>query len=231
MDRTAKEIIPSLIRGKSWAKYHTVFSDVSFSITQGEAVAFVGKNGAGKSTLLKLIAGVTYPSSGEVIINGKVAPLIELGAGFHHELTGYENIFLNAAILGMHKAQIEQKVDSIVEFSELGDFIYVPVKRYSTGMLMRLAFSVAVQTDAPIVLIDEVLAVGDVQFQKKCLNYLMELKKKHNRTFIFVSHAQKQVEQFCDRALLLHDGKVLVDGSTHDVFAQYNQLQDKTLSV
>jgi ABC-type polysaccharide/polyol phosphate transport system ATPase subunit len=223
-DRTAKEMIPALFKGSSWAKYHTVFSNLSFTIEKGETVGIVGRNGAGKSTILKLIAGVTYPTHGSVIVSGQVAPLIELGAGFHHELSGMENIYLNGAILGMSKKEIEQRIDSIIEFSELGEFINTPVKRYSSGMMMRLGFSIAVQTTAPVLLIDEVLAVGDVGFQRKCLSLLEKLKRQHDKTIIFVSHAEDQVKEFCERAILLEHGKILLDGKPETVFKEYNQL-------
>lgn len=223
-DRTFKDLIPSLIKGKSWAQYHTVFSKLSFTVNRGETLAIVGKNGAGKSTVMKLIAGVTYPNHGQVTVQGRVAPLIEIGAGFHHELTGFENIFLNAAILGLHKKEIETEVDRIIEFSELHEYIHEPVKRYSSGMYMRLAFSVAIHTNAPILLIDEVLAVGDLDFQEKCLSKLNEIKQQHDRTIVFVSHDELAVSSFCDRALLLHEGKLIADGTPEQIFKKYHQL-------
>lgn len=226
-DKTFKEFLPNLILGKSWAKEFTALFDLTFDIQQGETVGIVGKNGAGKSTLLKLIAGVTIPTKGEIIINGKVAPLIELGAGFHHELTGYENILLNAAILGMHKKEIEAVIDEIIEFSELKEFINVPVKKYSSGMYVRLGFSIAIYTNADIFLIDEVLAVGDAAFQKKCLDKMSELKK-NNKTIIFVSHNEQSVKNFCDRAILLRDGKILADSTPHLIFDQYHSFYLKT---
>lgn len=222
-DKTFKEFLPNLILGKSWAKKFLALSDVSFNIKRGETVGIVGKNGAGKSTLLKLIAKVTTPTKGQVIIKGKVAPLIELGAGFHHELTGYENILLNAAILGMHKKEIEAVTNQIIEFSELKEFINVPIKKYSSGMYVRLAFSIAVFTNADIFLIDEVLAVGDAAFQKKCLNKMNNLKKD-NKTIIFVSHSEQSVKRFCDRTILLQGGQILADGSPEEIFQQYNNL-------
>lgn len=223
-DKTFKEFLPNLIFGKSWAKKLSALSDISFEISMGETVGVVGKNGAGKSTLLKLIAGVTSPTKGEVNVNGKVAPLIELGAGFHHELSGYENIFLNAAILGMHKMEIEAVMDKIIEFSELKEFIHVPVKRYSSGMYMRLAFAVAIHMNAPILLIDEVLAVGDIEFQKKCLNYLRQLKKQGDKTIVFVSHSEEMIKSFCERAILLSDGKLIIDGTPVEVFEKYHKV-------
>jgi ABC-type polysaccharide/polyol phosphate transport system ATPase subunit len=225
-DRTLKEFLPNLLKGKSWAKQITALSNISFTINQGETIGIVGKNGAGKSTILKLIAGVTSPTSGKVIISEKVAPLIELGAGFHHELTGYENIFLNAAILGMHKKEIDLQVNNIIKFSELEDFINVPVKKYSSGMYMRLGFSVAIFINAPILLIDEVLAVGDAAFQKKCLDYLQEVKKSKERTIIFVSHSEQSVKKFCERVILLDHGKIVADGAPNQTFEKYHQISN-----
>lgn len=222
-DKTFKEFLPNLILGKSWAKKFLALSNISFDIKRGETIGIVGKNGAGKSTLLKLIAEVITPTTGQIVINGKVAPLIELGAGFHHELTGYENILLNAAILGMHKKEIEARIDQIIEFSELKEFINVPVKKYSSGMYVRLGFSIAIYTNADIFLIDEVLSVGDAAFQKKCLNKMHELKK-NNKTIIFVSHSELLVKRFCDRAILLKGGEILADGSSEIIFKQYNNL-------
>lgn len=224
IDKTFKEAIPNLLLRRPWAKKLIALSDISFTINKGEIMGIIGKNGAGKSTILKLIAGVTAPSKGQVIINGKVAPMIELGAGFHHELTGYENIFLNAAILGMHKKEIELAIDKIIEFSELAEFIHSPVKQYSSGMYMRLAFSIAIHIDAPILLVDEVLAVGDEDFKKKCLKRLNEIKSEHSKTIIFVSHDEKMVKEFCDRVLLLSGGKILEDGSPDKAFEIYHKL-------
>lgn len=229
-DRTFKEFLPNLLLGKSWAKQLTALSHISFDVQKGETLGIVGKNGSGKSTLLKLIAGVTTPTTGEIIVNGKVAPLIELGAGFHHELSGYENIFLNAAILGMHKKEIEAVVGQIIEFSELEEFIHVPVKRYSSGMYMRLAFSIAIFAKASIFLMDEVLAVGDAAFQKKCFAYLKKVKASEDKTIIFVSHDEKSVKNFCDRVLLLDHGILLADGSTETVFNEYHHILKKPAS-
>lgn len=223
-DRTFKELLPSLLTGKPWARKFSALTGISFDITGGETVGIIGKNGSGKSTILKLIAGVTYPTTGKVHIEGKVAPLIELGAGFHYELSGFENIFLNAAILGMHKKEIEAKVEEIIEFSELAEFIHTPVKKYSSGMYMRLGFSIAINTDSPILLIDEVLAVGDAAFQKKCLDKLKEIKSTGNRTVVFVSHDEEAVKSFCDRAILLNHGKIIEDGKPEKVFSSYHKI-------
>lgn len=225
-DRTFKELIPSLLLNKTSIKKLTVLSDVSFQINVGETVGIVGRNGSGKSTVLKLIAGVTSPTHGQIIVNGKVSPLIELGAGFHHELTGYENIFLNAALLGLHKKDIESKLDQIIEFSELADFIHTPVKRYSTGMYMKLGFAIAIHADAPILLIDEVLAVGDTAFQKKCLDRLRLIKRDQNKTIIFVSHDENAVKSFCERAILLSDGKIISDDTPSQTFKKYHSTID-----
>lgn len=223
-DKTFKEALPSLILGKPWAKEFTALSNISFEIKKGETIGIIGKNGAGKSTLLKLIAGVTSPTKGEVIIDGKVAPLIELGAGFHHELTGYENIFLNGAILGLHKKEIEIVVDKIIEFSELKDFIRTPIKRYSSGMYMRLAFAIAIHVDATIMLIDEVLSVGDAEFQRKCLQYLKKVKQEKNKAIVFVSHSEQSVKNFCERVILLDHGRILADGLPVEVFEKYHHI-------
>ncbi len=227
-DRTFKELIPNLLQRKPLSRSYRALKDVSFTINQGETVGIVGKNGAGKSTTLKLIAGVTYPSQGKVVVTQRVAPIIELGAGFHHELSGYENIFLNAAILGMHKREIELKLESIIDFSELKEFIHVPIKKYSTGMQMRLAFAIAINMDAPILLIDEVLAVGDEEFQKKCLAHLDALKRQHDKTIVFVSHSEKSVKSFCERAILLEHGKVILDGTPKAVFDTYHASMEPT---
>lgn len=227
-DRTLKDLVPSLVRGRGFGTQHHVLNDLSFTIKKGETVGIIGRNGAGKSTLLKLIAGVTYPSSGNVEVHGKVAPLIELGAGFHHELSGHENIYLNAALLGMSKTQIDERIDSIIEFSGLEEFINTPIKRYSSGMYMRLGFSVAIHTDAPILLIDEVLAVGDLEFQNKCLEFLSSLKKNPEKTIVFVSHNDKAIEEFCDRVIFLNEGRVEHDGSPRDSLKKYHATLDIT---
>lgn len=222
-DRTFKDFFPKLLSGKSFRQTYKALDDVSFTIGKGETVGIIGKNGAGKSTILKLIAGVSYPSAGSVTVTGRVAPLIELGAGFHHELSGYENIFLNAAILGMHKKEIASKIESIIAFSEIEPFIHTPVKRYSTGMYTRLAFAIAIHVDAPILLVDEVLAVGDVAFQKKCIAFLQEMKKDREKTIVFVSHDEKTVTDFCDRAILIREGKFEKTGKPSEVLKEYHR--------
>ncbi len=223
-DKTFKEFLPNLILGRPWAKKLVALDNISFHIEKGETIGIVGKNGSGKSTLLKLIAGVTSPTKGEVSVLEKVAPLIEVGTGFHHELTGLENIYLSAAVLGMHKKEIEQVLDKIVEFSELKEFINTPVKHYSSGMYMRLGFSVAIFVNAPILLIDEVLSVGDAAFQKKCMNYFKSVKDDREKTIVFVSHSEEAVKKICDRAILLSEGKVISMGDLGEVFKKYHTL-------
>lgn len=194
--------------------------NVSFDVRKGEAFGIIGRNGSGKSTMLQLLAGIIKPTSGELKVNGKVAALLELGSGFNPESTGYENIYMNAAILGIKKEQMEKKVQGIIEFADIGDFINQPVKTYSSGMYIRLAFAVAINVDADILLIDEALAVGDVFFRQKCYAKLNELKKE-GKTIILVSHSMNEVEQFCDRALLLNHSKVLLCGKCKDAVQQY----------
>jgi lipopolysaccharide transport system ATP-binding protein len=194
--------------------------DVSLAIECGEAVGIIGPNGVGKSTTLKIIAGITEPTSGQVNVNGRVSALLELGAGFHPDLTGRENIYLNAAIIGMTRSEIEQRLDAIVAFSELERFLDTPVKRYSSGMYCRLGFAVAAHADPDILLIDEVLAVGDAAFQTKCLNRMRELKEA-GTTILFVSHALPRVRRLCERTILLHGGRVIVDGPSAEAIAVY----------
>jgi lipopolysaccharide transport system ATP-binding protein len=186
--------------------------DMDFSIDQGEVVGIIGNNGAGKSTLLKLLANVTTPTSGSIAVRGKVAPLIEVGAGLIPDLTGRENIFLNATILGISRTDIARKFDEIVSFSELEDFIDTPIKRYSSGMKIRLAFAIATSVDAEILIIDEVLAVGDLAFQRKCFERMENLIKHSGNTVLIVSHNIRQIERMCSRVLLLDQGKVAADG-------------------
>ena len=195
--------------------------DVSFDIQPGEVVGVIGRNGAGKSTLLKILSQITCPTEGLVEIRGRVGSLLEVGTGFHPELTGRENVFLNGAILGMKRTEIKRKFDEIVAFAEVDQFIDTPVKRYSSGMHVRLAFAVAAHLDPEILLIDEVLAVGDVQFQRKCLGKMSEVACKEGRTILFVSHNMPTVERLCSRCVLLRDGKVAEDGPTESVLRTY----------
>ena len=221
--KTFKEFLPALFTGHSWAKDFWALTDINFSIRRGESLGIIGKNGAGKSTLLKLIAGVTSPTKGSIRINGRVAPLIELGAGFHPELTGKENIYLNGSILGLKKTEIDEKFDEIVEFSELRDFIGQPIKHYSSGMYMRLAFSVAIAETPEILLIDEIFAVGDIPFQKKCIERMKEFKK-NKVTMVIVSHSLDYIKEFCEKGLVLQDGKQVYFGGLNQAVAAYQKI-------
>lgn len=195
--------------------------DVSFDIAQGQAVALVGRNGAGKSTLLKVLSRITEPTAGAVDLYGRAGSLLEVGTGFHPELTGRENIFLNGAILGMRRAEIQRKFDEIVAFAEVERFLDTPVKRYSSGMYVRLAFSVAAHLDTEVLIVDEVLAVGDARFQKKCLGKMKDVAAEQHRTVLFVSHNMTAIKSLCDRAILMGKGQVVRDGNTDDVVNEY----------
>lgn len=200
----------------------TSLNEVSFEVYEGEVLGIIGRNGAGKSTLLKILSQITIPSSGEAIIKGRVASLLEVGTGFHDELSGRDNIFLNGSILGMRKKEIEEKLDEIIAFSGVEKFIDTPIKKYSSGMKMRLAFSVAAHLEPEILLIDEVLAVGDAAFQEKCLNKMGEVAKG-GRTVLFVSHNLKAVQDLCDRCILLEEGRIMQVGVPEKVVSHYLQ--------
>ena len=195
--------------------------DVSFDVQQGERVGIIGRNGAGKSTLLKLISRITAPTSGTIGLNGRVASMLEVGTGFHTELTGRENIYMNGAILGMKKREIDRKLDSIIDFSECEQFIDTPVKRYSSGMYVKLAFSVAAHLDAEIMIMDEVLAVGDMAFQKKCLDKMHTVSQTEGRTILYVSHQMDTIRRLCDRCILLDHGKLDFQGEVQDAISRY----------
>lgn len=199
-----------------------VLQDISFEVYRGEAVGIIGRNGAGKSTLLGLIAGVIKPDRGIVEVRGRVAPLLELGAGFHPELTGKENIILNGILLGMTKKEVLRKLDQIIEFSELGDFINQPLRTFSSGMIARLGFSVVIHLDADILLVDEVLAVGDTSFQKKCWQKINEFLER-GVTILFVSHSLDQVERFCNRAIWIDNHKIRAIGEPKVVVGLYRE--------
>ena len=207
------------------AKYSRlpVLNNLSFEVFKGESVGIIGKNGAGKSTILSLIAGTMKPDSGNIYVKGKVIPLLELGAGFHPELTGLENIILNGLILGMRKRDILSKSNDIIDFSELGDFVYQPIRTYSSGMVARLAFSIAINMDPDILLIDEILAVGDIRFQKKCISKLLELKK-NGVTILFVSHSENDIKLICDRVIVIHNSTKVYDGEVDKGLELYKRL-------
>lgn len=206
--------------GKRISETIWALKDVTFEVAPGEVIGIIGRNGAGKSTLLKVLSRITEPTTGRVELYGRVASLLEVGTGFHPELTGRENIYLNGAILGMRKAEIVAKFDEIVAFAELKNYLDTPVKRYSSGMYMRLAFAVASHLEPEILIVDEVLAVGDAQFQKKCLGKMGEVAQA-GRTVLFVSHNLMAIQGLCDRALWLHEGKTLADGPPHQVVSDY----------
>ncbi|MDJ0625419.1 MAG: ABC transporter ATP-binding protein [Candidatus Caenarcaniphilales bacterium] len=217
-----KEILTGIFKKKSQVdKKVYKFDSVSFDIFKGECVGIIGKNGSGKSTALGMIAGITTPTSGEIHINGKVTTMLELGSGFHPDFSGKENIFLNGSLFGMSNYYLTQKINEIVEFSELGNKIYEPIRTYSAGMKARLAFSIAIQTQPEILLIDEVLAVGDIAFQKKCLQKFEEIKKEKETTIIYVTHSMEQVTQHCSRAIWLHNGKLMGDGPPKEISDEY----------
>lgn len=197
--------------------------DISFNVLPGEVIGIIGKNGAGKSTLLKILTGITPPTEGEVIMHGRVSSLLEVGTGFHPELSGRENIFLNGAILGMTKKEITQKFDEIVEFSGIGKFLDTPVKHYSSGMQVRLAFSVAAHMEPDILIVDEVLAVGDAEFQKKSMGKMEEVTTKQGRTILFVSHNLSAIKRLCKKTVLLEKGEVKMYGETQEVIEEYLQ--------
>lgn len=209
-----------LFRKRNKYEMREVLKGVSFEVRKGESIGLIGSNGCGKSTTLKLLSKIIYPNSGTIQIKGKVSSLIELGAGFHPDMSGRENIFINAAIFGLSKKETQRRLNSIIEFSELEEFIDNPVRTYSSGMYMRLAFSVAINVDADILLIDEILAVGDTNFQAKCFNKLREIKAS-GVTIIMVSHDSNMIERFCDKAIWLNDGLIVKQGKTTEVVDAY----------
>ena len=219
--RTLKEKLLFSKRNKV-DKVH-ILKDITLDIKKGETVALIGTNGSGKSTLLKLMTKIIFPTKGTIKVNGKLTSLLELGAGFHPDFTGRENIYFNAAIFGLTKHEIDKRLDTIIEFSELGDFIDSPVRTYSSGMYMRLAFSVAINVDADILLIDEILAVGDKHFQDKCFAKLHELKNSE-KTIVIVTHDLVQVKKLCNRAVWIKDGKIKMDGNPKEVVDKYIEI-------
>ncbi len=215
---TIKEKILFLSRNKK--EKREVLKGINLKIKQGEAVALIGTNGSGKSTLLKLMTKILYPNSGVIRINGKLTSLLELGAGFHPDFSGRENIYFNASIFGLTKKQIDAKLEDIIEFSELEEYIDNPVRTYSSGMFMRLAFAVAINVNADILLVDEILSVGDEHFQNKCIKKMLELRDK-GKTMVFVTHSMDSVRKLCSRAVWLCDGQIRIDGNTNEVINKY----------
>jgi len=214
----------SLVRRRSRPAANNKFwalRDVSFDVPRGEIMGFIGRNGAGKSTLLKLLSRITDPTDGLARIYGRVGSLLEVGTGFHSELTGRENIYLSGAILGMSKGEIDRKLEQIIDFAEVDKFVDTPVKRYSSGMYVRLAFAVAAHLETEILLVDEVLAVGDAAFQKKCLGQMGEVANKEGRTVLFVSHNMAMIENLCQRVIWLKDGRIAGDGAPNGVISSY----------
>ncbi len=216
---TLKERMLFFARNKRREK-REVLKDINLDIKKGETVALIGVNGSGKSTLLKLMTQIIFPNKGTIETKGKLTSLLELGAGFHPDFSGRENIYFNSSIFGLTRKEIDARLDQIIEFSELQDFIDNPVRTYSSGMYMRLAFSVAINVDADILLIDEILSVGDQHFQEKCFNKMRELKKE-GKTMVFVTHSMDSVRNLCDRAVWLYDGRVRMDGNTDEVVNEY----------
>lgn len=207
-----------------------VLKGISFEVKKGEAIGLIGHNGCGKSTTLKLLTKIMYPDSGTIEMKGRVSSLLELGAGFHPDLSGRENIYINASIFGLTKMEIDERVEDIIAFSELEEFIDNPVRTYSSGMYMRLAFAVAINVDADILLIDEILAVGDTGFQTKCFNYLKRIKAK-GTTIVIVSHSMGQIEQICDRSIWIHEGRIKAEGKSKEVDMQYLEYMSEQRQV
>lgn len=223
---TLKEYLVNRLAGRNSIQVVRALNNVSLRIEAGEAVAFVGHNGSGKSTLLKVLAGIIHPTQGSVSTKGRIAPMIELGAGFDHELSGAENIYLSCMLMGLQKKEISERFDRIVRFAELEEFIFAPLKNYSSGMQARLGFACATAVDPNILLVDEVLAVGDSNFSRKCLSRISELKV-NGTTVVLVSHDENTVRNFCSRAIVFDRGKMLFDGSVHDALALHHEVLDE----
>lgn len=227
---TLREMFAHLFRNRTSYYDFEALKGISFTIGDGEAVGVIGRNGSGKSTLLRIIAGVYRPTGGIVKVSGKVAALIELGAGFHPDLTGRENILLNGLLLGLSKREVQKREERILEFAELGQFIDSPVKQYSSGMFMRLGFAVATEVDPDILLMDEILAVGDAAFQQKCLQRI-DCFRRQGKTIFMVSHASGTIRKFCQRALWVHDGVLRADGPVDDTLNRYEELLQQLVEV
>lgn len=217
-----KQALFNRLRGVKGYRRQEVLKNVSFSVEEGEFLGIVGRNGSGKSTLLKLLAGIYVPDKGKIKSRGNIVPFIELGVGFNPELTGRENVYLNGALLGFSNAEVDQMYDEIVDFAELSDFMEQKLKNYSSGMQVRLAFSIAVKARGDILILDEVLAVGDAGFQEKCRKYFEELHGK--QTVILVTHDMANVEKFCDRAILIENGEILAAGKPKKIVKEYNKI-------
>ena len=228
-----KEDPNSKIGAKTYSKNETfmALNGINLEVRKGEALGIIGGNGAGKSTTLKILSRVTAPTKGTVKIKGRISSLLEVGTGFHPELTGRENIYLNGAILGMSKEEVDSKIEDIIEFSECRQFIDTPVKRYSSGMFVKLAFSVAAHLDSEILIMDEVLAVGDMKFQQKCLNKMSELVSQEGRTILYVSHNMNTIRQLCERCVVLNKGKVIYDGDVEEAIQIYLNQSNTESSV
>ncbi len=220
---TVRELFSKLFRRQTTYHDFEAVRNVSFEVPAGQMLGLIGRNGSGKSTLLKIIAGVYRPTKGEVQVNGTIAPLIELGAGFHHELTGRENILLNGLLMGYSKRDMLERQQRIIEFADIGDFIDAPVKQYSSGMYMRLAFAVATEVDPQVLLVDEILAVGDAGFQEKCFERIRKFRQS-GKTILFVSHSMSNVQEHCERVLLLEQGSIVIDGRPEEAIAMYKSL-------
>jgi ABC-type polysaccharide/polyol phosphate transport system ATPase subunit len=222
---TVRELFSRFFRHNASFHDFEAVKNLSLEVPRGQTLGIIGRNGSGKSTLLKIIAGVYKPSNGTVEVNGTLAPLIELGAGFHHELTGRENILLNGLLMGYTKREMMERQQSIIDFADVGEFIDAPVKQYSSGMYMRLAFAVATEVDPQILLVDEILAVGDVGFQEKCFEKLRRFRNS-GKTIILVTHSMDNVRQHCERAILIDHGSILVDGTPDEAVSEFNNLMN-----
>ncbi len=215
------DLFKNSVKNRDPNNYIWALKDVSFSVQPGEIVGLIGRNGCGKSTLLKILSRITFPTEGRAVIRGRSSALLEVGTGFHAELSGRENIFLNGAILGMRRREIEKKFDAIVDFSEVEKFIDTPIKHYSSGMYVKLAFSVAAHLEQPILFIDEVLAVGDAIFQAKCIDKMKSIVS-NGRTILFVSHDERSIKSLCNRCVYLKNGKIIATGTTLEMLSAYN---------
>src|SRR5664280_1165140 len=214
---------------KDGSDYVWALQNIDFEVNQGEVLGIIGKNGAGKSTLLKILSRVTTPTTGQIMARGRIASLLEVGTGFHPEMTGRENIFMNGSIMGMTKVEIKKKFDEIVDFAGVGRYIDTPVKRYSSGMTVRLGFAIAAHLEPEILVVDEVLAVGDAEFQKKAIGKMQDVSRNEGRTVLFVSHNMAAVQALCSRAFLLHNGRLVMMGTPFDVVSGYIDVSSKTL--